>query len=425
MWVADTETGEIVVFDDRGSVSGATRIPTSLDNRRLRSIAVGPGDVVYALFLQITDTSENVTVATYEIADGEPIRTWSVEDTGCVEYCDLRPTPDGLAWEGNVVPYIDSTGQEIPDPVLLTPAPFATTWGSSDGAAIPDTVDARGPIVPDTERAWSLTFEQIRFNNDLADAFQRQTDGSLTARVQLQPERNARERIHDVLIWLVEGRGVAAVDRGTVPGLAGVTVRSDGTLIGFAPTDGGISVGPLVPRTSAACDTSVIEQDFGTGAVVVDDRCDGAWALVDAGPDDPSDELLVGHRIDDRWALAHTSPSRDLCARDLIDKGAPVLVVDAAEWACWTFDPGSIQYRAEPATGGLTAGDTGPRVQSLQAALIREDLLPAGVDDGEFGPATRSAVITYQIALGHLLTGTADTSMIRTLGADGGIDEAP
>lgn len=419
LWVADTDTGELVVFDDHGSVSSATRLPTAIGDGRLRSVAVGPAGVVYGLFVQITDTGEDVTVAAYEIADsGEPIRTWSVQDTSCVEYCSLRPTADGLAWEGNVVPYVDSTGQEVVDPAVLTPARFGTTWGSSDGAAIPDTVDARGPIAPDTEPAWSLTIEQIRFDNDLGDGFQRQADGSLTARVQLEPVRNARERSHDVLIRLVDGRGVAAIDRDTVPGLAGVAVRSDGTLIGIAPTDGGISVGPLVPRNTLACDAAVIERDFGTGAALVDDRCDGTWALVDAAPDDPSDDLLIGHRIDDRWALAHTSPSGDLCARDLIDNGAPALVVDAVEWACWTFDAGSIQYRPEPGVGDLTTGYKGPRVQRLQAALISEGLLPAGSDDGSFGPATRGAVISQQLLAGLSANGTADVSMIRTLRAD-------
>lgn len=418
LWVADTDTGEVAVFDDHGSVSGATRIPTALDNGRLRSVAVGPAGVVYGLFLQVTDTGEDVTIAAYEVADsGEPIRTWSVRDTSCVEYCSLRSTSDGLAWEGTVVPYVDSTGQEIHDPALLTPAPFETTWSSSDGAVIPDTVDASGPVAPDTEPAWSLTFEQIRFDNDLGRGFQLQADGSLTARVQLEPEPNARERSHDVVIWLVDGRGIAAIDRTTVPGLAGVAARRDGTLIGLAPTAEGISVGPLVPRAADACEAAAIEQDFGAGALVVDGRCDGAWVLVDGTPDDPSDDLLVGHRVDGRWALVHTSPSRGLCARDLIDHGAPALVVDAVDWECWSFDPASIRYRPEPGAGDLTPGDEGPRVQRLQAALISEDLLLPGSDDGDFGSATRDAVISHQLRAGLSADGTADVAMIRTLGA--------
>jgi peptidoglycan hydrolase-like protein with peptidoglycan-binding domain len=181
----------------------------------------------------------------------------------------------------------------------------------------------------------------------------------------------------------------------------------------------------VTPRDPEPCDSSVIEQDLGIGPTVVDDRCDGTWAVLDLIADDSSNDLVIVHRVDGRWAPVHTSSARGLCARDLGDRGAPAMVIDAIDWPCWAFDSGSIQYRVEPGTGDLTPGDVGPRVRSLQAALVREGHLPTGADDGEFGPSTRSALIAHQLGVGSFVTGIADISTIRALGADAVFAEFP
>jgi hypothetical protein len=253
-WVADTTTGEVVVFDVEGTVSGARRIPAILDGGALRSIAVGPDNIAYGLF--VSESGDNVTVAAYELTgNGQPIRTWTLDGAGCAEYCFvLDPTADGMTWEGELVPYIGADGQEVQGSAVAINPVFTTTWASANGDAIPDMVDISGPnptdtSEPDTTWAWTLRVEQIVFNSDLNRMFVEQVDGSFTTRVQLEAEPNASELRHDVLLWMAEDLGVAPIDFGSVPGLIDVAVGDDGALIGLVRAAGGISIGRLVPST--------------------------------------------------------------------------------------------------------------------------------------------------------------------------------
>ena len=135
-------------------------------------------------------------------------------------------------WHGRTTWCRSSTapGRRSPDQPVPVDPPFETTWSASDGDSTPDTVDIRGPIETETSepgngQAWSLRINEIVFDERAGRGFRRQADGSFTTIVQLERDRDVREHRHDVLLWLVHDRGVAAVDRGTIPGLIDVAVE--------------------------------------------------------------------------------------------------------------------------------------------------------------------------------------------------------
>lgn len=66
----------------------------------------------------------------------------------------------------------------------------------------------------------------------------------------------------------------------------------------------------------------------------------------------------------------------------------------------------SFSSQPHPAMPLLAAGDSGPDVQRVQQLLNREGALLA--DDGQFGPATASAVRACQSRHGLKVTGMLD-----------------
>ena len=70
---------------------------------------------------------------------------------------------------------------------------------------------------------------------------------------------------------------------------------------------------------------------------------------------------------------------------------------------------------------GIRQGDRGAEVKAVQQALIEKGITVAGGADGVFGPATRSAVTTFQAQQGLAQTGLVDDATARALGlVDGG-----
>ena len=66
-----------------------------------------------------------------------------------------------------------------------------------------------------------------------------------------------------------------------------------------------------------------------------------------------------------------------------------------------------LVYVEESAEGGLRFGDEGPRSQQLQADLIVLGYLPAGANDGFFGPGTAGGVRRFQEASNLVVDGVA------------------
>lgn len=66
-----------------------------------------------------------------------------------------------------------------------------------------------------------------------------------------------------------------------------------------------------------------------------------------------------------------------------------------------------LVYVDEPAEGGLRFGVEGPRSKQLQADLISLGHLPAGADDGLFGPGTAGGVRRFQEANALVVDGVA------------------
>ena len=84
-----------------------------------------------------------------------------------------------------------------------------------------------------------------------------------------------------------------------------------------------------------------------------------------------------------------------------------------------------LVYVDEPAEGVLQFGDKGPRSQQLQADLITLGYLPAGADDGLFGPGTAGGVRRFQEVSELVIDGVAGpvtlvavASAIEALSAD-------
>jgi len=90
---------------------------------------------------------------------------------------------------------------------------------------------------------------------------------------------------------------------------------------------------------------------------------------------------------------------------------APAHLISMGAGAPADMDAGS---RGARATEELAEGSTGPEVRALQEALSRRGF-QVGPIDGEFGPLTRAAVVSFQTVQGLPATGTADESTLRAL----------
>lgn len=66
-----------------------------------------------------------------------------------------------------------------------------------------------------------------------------------------------------------------------------------------------------------------------------------------------------------------------------------------------------LVYVAEPPTGTLRFGMEGPRSLQLQRDLIQLGFLPAGADDGLYGPGTAGGVRRFQESAGLVIDGVA------------------
>jgi uncharacterized protein (TIGR02594 family) len=75
----------------------------------------------------------------------------------------------------------------------------------------------------------------------------------------------------------------------------------------------------------------------------------------------------------------------------------------------------SLPRGAARATDVLSEGSQGPEVRALQEALSRRSF-QVGPIDGEFGPLTRAAVVSFQTVQGLPVTGSADDTTRRALG---------
>src|SRR5262245_17171851 len=71
--------------------------------------------------------------------------------------------------------------------------------------------------------------------------------------------------------------------------------------------------------------------------------------------------------------------------------------------------------RSARATESLAEGSIGPEVRTLQEALVQRGF-QVGPIDGEFGPLTRAAVVSFQTTQGLPATGIADDATLRALG---------
>lgn len=78
--------------------------------------------------------------------------------------------------------------------------------------------------------------------------------------------------------------------------------------------------------------------------------------------------------------------------------------------ATWNGD-----YFAEPPVGPLFIGHKGPRVDTLQIALINRGYLSPPID-GDFGPATENAVVRFQQDYGLIVDGIAGPGTLAALG---------
>jgi uncharacterized protein (TIGR02594 family) len=91
---------------------------------------------------------------------------------------------------------------------------------------------------------------------------------------------------------------------------------------------------------------------------------------------------------------------------------APAHLISIGAGSSAGVDTGSRSARA---TEELAEGSIGPEVRALQEALTRRGF-QVGPIDGEFGPLTRAAVVSFQTVQGLPATGSADESTLRALG---------
>lgn len=250
IYASNPATGAVVLFDLSGTIVGSTAVPASMDNVRLRDVALGPENTVYALYAD--DAALTVVASTFESPSRE-VRRWSYgSDIAivCDAFCYLVPLDDGFGWEGGeTVPYLNAAGAAITGPARPTDPAFGTEWETQGDALRTVTVtgplDHAGAIV---DSPWSVRLEDVVFNNDLGRSFEGQVDGSYTALVVFEREFNVRESRALVFLWLRSNGSVVALDADDFDGLVDVIVRpGDEALIGLAKDDQGLHLGVLRP----------------------------------------------------------------------------------------------------------------------------------------------------------------------------------
>ncbi|MEY2957842.1 MAG: hypothetical protein RLZZ01_410, partial [Actinomycetota bacterium] len=78
----------------------------------------------------------------------------------------------------------------------------------------------------------------------------------------------------------------------------------------------------------------------------------------------------------------------------------------------------SVSHAEAPSVSvtGLTRGDRGDSVRSVQSALVAQGIAVAGGVDGIFGPGTEAAVSEFQGRVGLSRTGRVDEATAIALG---------
>jgi hypothetical protein len=247
-YAANPATGQVVLFDLSGTIVGSTAVPTSADTVRLRDVALGPEDTVYALYAG--ETGLTVVASTLE-SPGREIRRWLFGPDiaiACDAYCYFVPHDDGFSWEGGqTVPYLNAAGTEIAGPARPIDFGFATDW-ELDGE-IPRAVTVTGPLTQGGALSgsnWSVRLEDVLHNDDLGASFERQADGSYIEPILFERQLNVVESRRLVFVWLRSDGSVSALDVDDVHPVFMVIVRpGDGTLIGVAKDERGLLLGTL------------------------------------------------------------------------------------------------------------------------------------------------------------------------------------
>ena len=83
---------------------------------------------------------------------------------------------------------------------------------------------------------------------------------------------------------------------------------------------------------------------------------------------------------------------------------------------CLGWPASGRSQQPPPATATLKAGDSGAAVEGLQRSLNAQPGATALDVDGDFGEATRGAVVRFQKAKGLATTGVADAATLKALG---------
>ena len=412
-WISDVTTGAVAQFDVTGTVRASTVIPTEIDGRTIHDLVVSPTGTIYGLYREFVGITANTSVAAYSPTDSARLSIWTADDIDCAdESCSLRVGANGIAWADNDVPFVDTTGREVAGSTLPLDPPFQTAWSSSDGEAVPDSVDLKA-IAADAGLSWALQIVGLRFNEELGTMVRRHGQGSFSTTLQLTGTSGSAGPVRSALLLLDEARGVALIDQASVPGLLDIAVGDSGAVTALVRVGDQIALGDLTPRNDALCDIESIRAVLAPDAAIAEALCVESWALVDFDNERPW--TLVMHRVDGRWETWPPSSPSAACTDDLTQRDVPQVVIDALRLTCATFD-NVITYRPEPDNGDLATGDEGPRVRALQGELARQGFLTADDVDGSFGSVTRSAVIDYQLAANLPPTASADEPTLERLG---------
>lgn len=168
------------------------------------------------------------------------------------------------------------------------------------------------------------------------------------------------------------------------------------------------------PASSDPCSDSTVQAVWGAGARIIDGLCSNGWAYVDTCTGECGDSQIIARHRGGTWEFAIGFPT-PMCRADALAAGVPSQIVDRIGWVC-AGGGGNIEYRPEPATGVLSIGDRGPRVESLQRELYFRDFLRSGDVDNHFGPGTRDAVRAFQRSVGLEVDGLAGPNTLGALG---------
>lgn len=106
-------------------------------------------------------------------------------------------------------------------------------------------------------------------------------------------------------------------------------------------------------------------------------------------------------------APATTTPTTTIAVVATTVPATPTTSVPPSTAPAATTTTTEFVYVAEPAEGTLRAGFEGPRSLQLQRDLIALGFLPAGADDGQYGPGTAGGVRRFQDANSLVIDGVA------------------